>query len=618
MFLCDHASTPNQRQVVCNDNRSHKQHTHHVHAEVGMVSESDLAACGVATSRAEGFHRRRSTTASNSAAAELVDPGFVEGVGMCRALRAGDKVIVRLVLNDSCDFSRSGSGGGVLLISVNNRNVGQSFVNLPRDVNASGGKGYTPVFGLFDTNDRLTVVRGSMPITAETTDMLRRANTATRLRVESEEEEDSRADHPQVRQLLQMGYPLESCLKALERGNGRVAIAAEYLLRHADELSAQLRDKKEKQMAQRKEIAQRQTGSWYLSVLMDARFKRMQRAWAERVKREGAEHLSDSDEDSDEESSDARSRSLSVASDADESIHWGVRVIAVPHLGVRGIREAVKKNPERLRQLRREANVWSLAADEELISLVNRHCASASSLNSLELLPQQLQPTARQMMRYPHLVRLWDEGKAVAVLQTRFLLLRNFNLRLRAVLPFLDLSCVEPARGSHIDRAFTSGSLAGKVTMLRGVILYQLKSEFLHTVLARTALPKKQRPTVRVNRMMAMHSIDAMLGPEAPEDAADSAVDDADVSGDGPNTDPRRGRHLRSASLLSINSPSSPRLRENFLDAREDFPGTEDGALATANTMFEQLFRQLHTKPPSGLRNSGELRRGHSLVGRLL
>ena len=534
----------------------------------------------------------------SSASSDSPDHGFVEGVGMCRALKTGDKVIVRLVLNGSYDFSGSELWGGALLISVNNRNVGKCFVNLPRDLSPSGGKGYTPVFALFDTNDRITIKRGSMPITHETTDMLRRA-TAALLPMDTEEV-DSRANHPQVQHLVGMGYPLEICLEALERGNGRVAFAAEYLLRHGDELSAQLRDKKEKQMAQRKEFAQRQTGSWYLSVLMDAEFKRMRYAQDQRIKREGDENHDSDNDDSGEDGAEAREGNLSDVSDADDSIHWGVRVIAVPHLDVSGIQEAVAQHPERLRQLRQKANAWSLRADEELISLVNRHCASAKGLNPLDLLPQQLQPSDREMMRYQHLARLWDGGQGLALVQTRFLLLRNFNLRLKAVLSFIDLSCEEPACNNQVDLAYSSGSLASKVTILRGIILYKLKSDFLQDVLESTAAPKNCRPTVRVDRMVAMHSIDDMLGPVDAEYLDDSALAHSE---DRPNTEPALGRHGRSASLLSIGSVSSPRSPRPSLS--ENFPGIEDGDSATANTMFEQLFRQLHVMKPSELRNSG-------------
>ena len=522
----------------------------------------------------------------------------MDGVGMCRALKTGDKVIVRLVLNGSYDFSGSELWGGALLISVNNRNVGKCFVNLPRDLNSSGGKGYTPVFALFDTNDRITIARGSMPITHETTDMLRKANAA--LLPMDTEEIDSRANHPQVQHLVGMGYPLEICLQALERGNGRVAVAAEYLLRHGDELGAQLRDKKEKQMAQRKKFAQRQTGSWYLSVLMDAEFKRMRYAQDERIKREGDENHDSDNDDSGEDGAEAREPSLSEVSDADDGIHWGVRVIAVPHLDVSGIQEAVAQHPERLRELREKANAWNLRADEELISLVNRHCASIKSLNPLDLLPQQLQPSDQEMMHYPHLARLWDGGQGLALVQTRFLLLRNFNLRLRAMLPFIDLSCVEPARCNQIDLAHSSGSLASKVTTLRGIILYKLKSEFLHDVLESTAAPKNLRPTIRVDRMVAIHSIDDMLGPVDEEDLDEAAVAHSD---DRVNTEPALGRHGRSASLLSIGSVSSPRSPRPSLN--ENFPGIEDGESTTGNTMFEQLFRQMHIMKPSDLRNSG-------------
>ena len=173
---------------------------------------------------------------------------------------------------------------------------------------------------------------------------------------------------------------------------------------------------------------------------------------------------------------------------ATTSTKWGIKVAFVPSFPADELRRVAARHSERLGVLQEANRRWTMAMDSSLVSYVD-HVCEQSSKSPLDLSPEDVSPSADELLRFPELADV-----VLQDMQLRFLVLRNFNRRLMDLLPLVDLS-----------RPDRDAGLASLIRQLRGLMLKVLKLKLFRTVLQRSERNGGDRkdPQVTINRHRA-------------------------------------------------------------------------------------------------------------------
>ncbi|CAK4695727.1 unnamed protein product [Aphanomyces euteiches] len=170
---------------------------------------------------------------------------------------------------------------------------------------------------------------------------------------------------------------------------------------------------------------------------------------------------------------------------------WGVAFTVVPEFSVVGRQLLALKYAEELKMLHKAQAVFDLEHDEAIVSIVNAFCEAKAEANvpcdPLRLRPEEFRPTDDDFSLYPCL-----NGLPLTALQSRFLILRNFNARLQHVLSLIDYSARESA-----------SRLTKSLRALRGCVFQTVKLNWWFGILKEQQTPAAARPEIEVDRHKA-------------------------------------------------------------------------------------------------------------------
>eukprot|EP01029_Cantina_marsupialis_P017936 TRINITY_DN4057_c0_g2_i2.p1 TRINITY_DN4057_c0_g2~~TRINITY_DN4057_c0_g2_i2.p1 ORF type:complete len:1511 (+),score=591.48 TRINITY_DN4057_c0_g2_i2:227-4759(+) len=402
-----------------------------------------------------------------------------------KRLSSGDVVRVTLDLN-----------ARTIAYAVNGIDYGIAFTDLPAD-----GQ-FVPAFSMYNSSDKL-VLRSCAVMTQSHT-------LGARSVVDS---------HPPHRRelaekLVPMGFSLAVCLKALQHCSDNHGNAVEMLLTNSDELQAEV---DLEQMAMAEQERQQMTAaevSWFLDMVAKTNANEENEKKASSSKKQmsssnGGGDSSDSQwqcvactycnsgsaavcELCGTPSPDTKNVAGNNNNANDGGSLWGFKFSAMPEYSKDEISQVTAKHTAQLERFNVMNKKWTFEQDEELVQLVNQ-IAEKKGLDGLEMSPDEVILSPSEKMHFPALANHSTQDQ-----QLRFLILRNFNRRLAAVLPLIDLS--RPDHESHLTRM---------VRRLRGVVLSTIKRKMWKRVIETSStgdaseMQRKKFPVVTLDRNKA-------------------------------------------------------------------------------------------------------------------
>ncbi|OQS02576.1 regulator of chromosome condensation (RCC1) [Thraustotheca clavata] len=177
---------------------------------------------------------------------------------------------------------------------------------------------------------------------------------------------------------------------------------------------------------------------------------------------------------------------------------WGISFTVVPEFSVAGRHLLAFKYAKELTSLHNAHRLFTLEHDEAIVTLVNDMCearAEASiACDPLRLRPEEFTPSQDALREYPCLASL-----ALESLQSRFLVLRNFNSRLQHVLSFIDFSALD-------------STLTKCLRELRGCVFQSVKLAWWFSILKEQQTPAAARPEIEVDRHRAAECTNDKMG----------------------------------------------------------------------------------------------------------
>ena len=291
---------------------------------------------------------------------------------------------------------------GTLSYALNGKDLGIAF--------GPGGTGpklngpLYPAFASYNQKDCIELIGGHR---VEEADVAGPDDDALLYDSADDLSEDAEEEIPATRitlacELSALGFPIEWCLFALKNCEDDTARAADFILSNIGSLEEMVQDEAEERNRRQQYIEDRRS---------------RQRA------------LASSGTSSTEPSGTTRS-----------SIDkWGVKFTAIPEFTIAGRRLLALKHKDKLEELHKLHSQFTLQHDEAIVSVVDEVCGSKQSgspgSDPLRLAPDEVVVPPECLSKYPCLNAFTIED-----IQSRFLVLRNFNLRLQSLLPFVDFT----------------------------------------------------------------------------------------------------------------------------------------------------------------------------------
>ena len=337
----------------------------------------------------------------------------------CDPLHEND--VVKLTIN----FSEQS-----LSVTVNGKYKGVAFRNIPNKQSVMPGVSF------FDAGDMVELVSYKVCATTYT----RSDIEISYLSSESTKEESvqwlSRVPETRLqkaRELEKMGFDIHVCVLGLEAANDDKEQAVDYILTNINELNRKTAHLINSQNKAEYEKIKEQKIKWFMSAFLEDEKKNSMRRlpWT-------CPYCSTGNNFTETVCVKCQRMKPDLESAAQlekNKLRWGFRLHVLPDYSSDYLhqltQESINSNSLQLPGI----NKWTIESDHDLVDLATEYCY-LYNYDVLTVFPERLDPSDQLLMKYPRLI---DFSKSQ--MQIRFYLLQQLNLKLKEVLPFINISC---------------------------------------------------------------------------------------------------------------------------------------------------------------------------------